>query len=187
MKILLFLFSFFFGFIAIAEEACQNAGIAVGDFEKYFQDFDLTKHDEKFLGHTLARHVGKSQDWLEGRLVGDRHKKFASTYNNLEIANKIIKEVILENSAKIKDWLENKPNKKRLSLNKEFKEKIGIVLMRGETKTRDCNVAVLVLKRVSREVKDFFIITSYPVSNKSDLEEYEKYISWKKYPMQDRK
>jgi hypothetical protein len=187
IKILFFLISLTISPFVTAGEICKNSGIAPEAIKEYFQDFDLTKHDEKFLGHTLARHVGKSQDWLEGRLVGDRHKKFASSYKDLETANKVIKEVILENHEKIQDWLENKPNKKRLSLSKDFKAKIGIVLTRDQKTVKDCNIAVLVLKRVSRDAKDFFIITSYPVSNTNDLEEYEKYISWSKYPMQDRK
>ena len=182
MKIILFILALFF-----QEQLFAQGGIGPNDIESYFKEFDLTKHDEKFFGHTLEKHIGKSQDWLEGRLVGDRHKKFVSSYNDLETANRVIKEVILENSTKIKDWLENKPNKKRLSLSKDFKSKIGILLMRGEKNLKDCNIAVVVLKRVSREAKDFFVITSYPVSSSRQMENSEKSMSWSKYPMQDKK
>ncbi len=130
----------------------------------------MKKHDDEFRGHTLEKHVAKSFDWLDGRLSGDRHMKFASAYTDVETANKVIKEIVLENEQKIKDWLEKDEEKKRLSLSKTFDKTIGAILKRGGKKTVDCNIGVIVLKRTDRHAKSFFIITSYPVSNKSEVD-----------------
>ena len=105
--------------------------------------------------------------------------KFASAYTDIETANKVIKEIVLENEQKIKDWLEKDEEKKRLSLSKTFDKTIGAILKRGGKKTVDCNIGVIVLKRTDRHAKSFFIITSYPVSNKSEVDGERTKKTWK--------
>lgn len=172
------LISFSIGF-AIADDTKSKKGIEFEKIKEYFESFDLKKHDEEFRGHTLEKHVAKSFDWLDGRLSGDRHMKFASAYTDVETANKVIKEIVTENEQKIKDWLEKNEEKKRLSLSKTFDKTIGSILKKGGKKTVDCNIGVVVLKRTDRHAKSFFIITSYPVSNKSEADGDKTKKTWK--------
>jgi hypothetical protein len=165
--------------LAVADDTKSKKGIEFEKIKEYFESFDLKKHDEEFRGHTLEKHVAKSFDWLDGRLSGDRHMKFASAYTDVETANKVIKEIVTENEQKIKDWLEKNEEKKRLSLNKTFDKTIGSILTKGGKKTVDCNIGVVVLKRTDRHAKSFFIITSYPVSNKSEADGDRTKKTWK--------
>jgi hypothetical protein len=174
----LLLISFSIGLVT-ADDTKTKKGIEFEKIKEYFESFDLKKHDDEFRGHTLEKHVAKSFDWLDGRLSGDRHMKFASAYTDIETANKVIKEIVLENEQKIKDWLEKDEEKKRLSLSKTFDKTIGAILKRGGKKTVDCNIGVIVLKRTDRHAKSFFIITSYPVSNKSEVDGERTKKTWK--------
>lgn len=158
-------------------DACK--GIEVTQMNEYFKSFSIQKHDKELLGHTLEKHVGKSKDWLEGSLSSDRHKKFASTYIDAETANKAIQEIIADNQEKINKWLDGDDDKKRLSLNKIFDHKIGTIIGKESTELKDCNIGIIVLKRTERNKKAFFILTSYPVSNQKEIDEYKKALNWK--------
>lgn len=174
-----------------AESECQCEGredkwkgIAVNDMSTYFKTFDISKQDQEFNGHTVHKHIGKSKDWLDGRLAGSRHEKFVSSYTDLDIASTVIKEVILENESRIKDWMDDK-EKDKLVLSKRFDKTIGVAMKKKDHELQDCNVAVIVLKRPHKAAEKFYIVTSYPVVNIGDVESEHK--EWKaknndKYP-----
>lgn len=160
-------------------------GIGLDELAVYFKTFDISKHDKEFNGHTVEKHVGKSNDWLDGRLAGSRHEKFVSSYTNLETTNRVIKEIVLENESKIKHWMED-DEKDKLVLSKKFDKKIGVAIKKKDKELKDCNVGVVVLKRPHKTAEKFYIVTSYPVINVGDVESDHK--EWKaknveKYPM----
>ncbi len=151
-------------------------GITTDEIPIYFKTFDITKHDEQFNGHTMEKHIGKSKDWLDGRLAGSKHEKFVSSYSDSATANDVIREVILENQDKIKEWLQDEDQDKLL-LTKKFDNKIGVVMKKKDKEIQDCNVGVIVLKRPHRVSEKFYIVTSYPVANVGDVESEDK--QWK--------
>lgn len=151
-------------------------GISIDEIPIYFKTFSISKHDEEFDGHTLDKHIGKSQDWLDGRLAGSRHEKFVSTYSDAATASDIVREIVLENQDKIKAWMEDQ-DKDKLVLSKTFDSKIGVAMKKKDKEIKDCNVGVVVLKRPHKMSEKFYIITSYPVVNIGDLESEHK--EWK--------
>ncbi len=151
-------------------------GIKFSEFNVYLKDFDISKHDEEFNGHTLEKHIGKSNDWLDGRLAGSRHEKFVSSYIDLSTASDVIKEIILENESKIKHWLEDQ-DKDKLILIKKCDKKIGVAMKKKDKEAKDCNVGVVILKRSHKTSDKFYIITSYPVVNIGDVESEDQ--EWK--------
>lgn len=163
--------------ISFADCDCEKVkGIDISDITTYFSALDLRKHDNEFYGHTIEKHVGKSKDWLDGRLSGNRHQKFASSYADADTANRVVKEVVLENQDKIRSWLEG-DDKDRLVLTKKFDAVIGTILKKKDHELKDCKVSVVVLKRPHMNTHKFYVITSYPILNVSDLEEYNR--QWK--------
>lgn len=167
--------------ISFAECDCdsnndKHRGIIASEITAYFNTFDLTKHDKEFYGHTIEKHTAKNKDWLDGRLSGNRHQKFASSYTNIDTATRIIKEIVLENQNKIKNWIEDQ-NDEKLILSKTFSEKIGIVMNKKDKEIKDCNIAIVVLKRSHRDAKKFYVVTSYPVLKIDDID--ESYQNWK--------
>ena len=168
-------------FAAESECACQGhqdrwKGIGVDNMTAYFETFDISKQDQEFNGHTVNKHVGKSKDWLDGRLAGSRHEKFVSSYTDLDTATAVIKEIILENELRIKNWMEDK-EKDKLVLSKKFDKKIGVAMKKKDNELQDCNVGVIVLKRPHKAAEKFYIVTSYPVVNVGDVESEHK--EWK--------
>jgi Bacterial CdiA-CT RNAse A domain len=56
-------------------------------------------------GHTLAKHVGKTEDFLRTRLATEPHIDAASTFYNREIAEEWLSAVLHDNQSKIVTWL----------------------------------------------------------------------------------
>lgn len=151
-------------------------GIKVSEYNVYFENFDISKHDQEFNGHTVEKHIGKSNDWLDGRLAGSRHEKFVSSYIDLETASNVIKDIVLENESKIKHWIEDQDQDK-LILIKKYDKKIGIAMKKKDKELKDCHVGIVVLKRAHKTSEKFYIVTSYPVVNIGDVESEHK--EWK--------
>jgi RHS repeat-associated protein len=111
-------------------------------------------------GHLVEKHVGKSLDYLQQRLATE-NINVASSFTNLQSANKVIA-ATLDNSQKdIDRWLENGLSP-RLSVEYSGSSKIGYGIIRGESDVRSFSDASIVLERSSSSSAGFFILTGYP-------------------------
>ena len=115
-------------------------------------------YDEDAGGHTLARHVGKTDDELRDRLMHERIAA-ASTYTDHQIAEQAIGAAIAGNRDRIVRWISGggHPN---LVLDYDSPRPIGRSLRRGQNESTPCSHAVLVLKW--KPPADYFVLTSYP-------------------------
>lgn len=86
--------------------------------------------DELLSGHTIEKHVGKSDNWLKQRLLDEPKTELASSYRNKEAANKTIAKFVKENKAEIEEWL--KSGEHRFEKDITMEEPIGNVLGRGK-------------------------------------------------------
>ncbi len=130
--------------------------------KNFIKKFNIEINDKTFDSHTINRHVGKSKDYLEGRLTC-KDMKFVSSYTDVETANNAIKEAMQYNIEKIKIWLNDDRKKAKISFSKKFDNKIGISLAKNMTVPVEAKIAVVVLKR--SEDDSFYVLTSYPVSS----------------------
>lgn len=64
-------------------------------------------------GHTLARHVGRDDDWLTGRLASDPRIPAASSFNTLADARLAIRAALSEHRARINNWANTTARNKR--------------------------------------------------------------------------
>jgi len=62
-------------------------------------------------GHTIERHVGKTEDELKKRLQTDKVSA-ASTYYDKEIATKAVKDSLKQHEQEIEKWLKNSKTRK---------------------------------------------------------------------------
>jgi hypothetical protein len=121
--------------------------------------------DEARGGHTLARHVAKSDGDLRARLAREPGISAASTYVDRETAESIVGRVLMEQRTRVAKWLRSKS---RTNLALQFKGTSTIVgrsLARGAASTTLCTDAIVVLKASApRDGLDgaFFVLTSYP-------------------------
>ncbi len=136
-------------------------------FEKVFgKRKDLTL-DELLGGHTIKRHVGKSDNWLRNRLIDEPRTKSASTFYNEAIANRTIAKFVKENREAIENWLQS--GEHRLQVDFEMNEPVGRVLTRGKggspnSKSIETKRVVIVAVR-DKTPQGWHIETSFPIKS----------------------
>ena len=123
-------------------------------------DRDLTI-DESRGGHTLKRHVGRTDDQLRERLDHERNISAASTYTDRATAERAVGAAIASNQQKIQRWMERGERRPNLVLDyNEPNDSIGRVMNRGALGSVPCDHSIVVLRADGRS--DYFVLTSYP-------------------------
>jgi hypothetical protein len=124
--------------------------------------YDLSR-DEARGGHTLARHVGRSDAELKERLRREPKISAASTYRDRTTAEHVVARALADNRARVDQWLARKGARPNLVLDyrgSTREEPIGRSLSRRSAGPVDCSDAVVVLR--SDDQRGFFVLTSYP-------------------------
>ena len=123
--------------------------------------YDLAR-DEALGGHTLARHVGRSDADLRERLRRERSISAASTYSDRATAERVVGRALASNRARVDQWLARQGARPNLALDYrgEAQESIGRSLSRRSSQPVVCADAVVVLRWDGR--RGFFVLTSYP-------------------------
>ena len=121
------------------------------------------REDERRGGHTLERHVGKTDAQLRARLQRDRRISAASTYTDLPTAERVVGETLDRARRRGGRWAGRTGRRPNLALDFDGDPRvvIGRSLRRGEAAAEDCHDAVVVL-RWDEASGDYFVLTSYP-------------------------
>jgi len=124
--------------------------------------YDLA-HDEALGGHTLARHVGKSDRELADRLRRERQITSASTYTDEDTARRVVGAAVDASREKIGSWERRKGARPNLVLNyiQPGDRPIGRSLGRRARASVPCHRALVVLRWVER-TSVWYVLTSYP-------------------------
>jgi hypothetical protein len=134
--------------------------LALGAFV-HASGYDLAR-DEQLGGHTLARHVGRTDAQLHQRLDREPQISAASTYDARSTAERVVGETISRFSARVSDWKARKGNRPNLTLRfKGDSRAIGRSLERGQREPVACYDALVVLRWDERR-HDAYVLTSYP-------------------------
>jgi hypothetical protein len=116
--------------------------------------------DEAQGGHTLGRHVGRSDQELRQRLSRERNIAAASTYSDRETAERVVGTVLNQQREKIQHWLDRTGEHPNLTLDYEGEQPIGRTLRRGASEPAPCSHAVVVLRYAGGG--QYYVLTSYP-------------------------
>lgn len=119
----------------------------------------LLELDESRGGHTLARHVGRSDAELQDRLQREQISA-ASTYTDQETAEAAVGAALQENRERINRWMERKSGHPNLVLDYDSGQPLGRTLHRGERQAEPCSKATVVLKWDGPG--QYHVLTSYP-------------------------
>lgn len=124
------------------------------------ESYDLGA-DEAKGGHTLARHVERTDAQLRERLERERNISAASTYTNRAIAERTVARALAREAARVSAWRGRSGNRPNLALNYRGAagELLGRTLRRGRPSSEPCTNAVVVLRW---DGKTGFVLTSYP-------------------------
>jgi len=121
--------------------------------------YDLER-DEERGGHTLKKHVGRTDEQLRERLEEERNISAASTWTDRESAETTVGEALRREHGRIENWMRRGYPRANLALHYDARRVIGRSLRHGYTQTVDCTSAVIVLRADGPD--SFFVLTTYP-------------------------
>jgi hypothetical protein len=143
----------------IAEEpGSSNPSSAATPTPSSAQRYDLER-DEERGGHTLKKHVGRTDDQLRERLERERISA-ASTWTDRDAAEVTVAEALRAEQNRINSWERRGYPRANLALHYDSGHTIGRSLRRGDDRTVDCTGAVIVLRADGPD--SFFVLTTYP-------------------------
>ena len=119
---------------------------------------DLSADDAKG-GHTLKRHVAKTDSELRDRLAQERISA-ASTYTDRASAEAAVGAALSQNKDRIAAWEDRSGGHPNLVLDYSSDKPVGRTLHRGDSEAQPCTHAVVVLK--FDPPHDYHVLTSYP-------------------------
>jgi CDI toxin RNase A-like protein len=122
---------------------------------------DLSQ-DEAAGGHTLRKHVGRTDDELRQRLRHERNIAAASTWTDRETAERAVADAIEQNREKIDRWLNRSGGHPNLVIDYDGdpSRPIGRTLHRDSDQAAPCSHASVVLKWSGPN--EYYVLTSYP-------------------------
>jgi hypothetical protein len=117
---------------------------------------------EELGGHTIARHVGLTDDDLRERLRREPGIAAASTYPDRETAERVVDAALRQSSRRIEAWIARAGSRPNLVLDfrGESSKPVGRSLRRGDARVRACPDAVVVLRWHASG--SYYVLTSYP-------------------------
>ena len=123
--------------------------------------------DESMGGHTLARHVGKTDAQLAERLRVEKQISAASTYTDRAAAERSVGAALADGGTKLSNWQRRVGRRPNLVLYyaEPSRKPIGRSLMRGRATSIPCTRAIVVLRWDERENK-YYVLTSYPEADR---------------------
>jgi hypothetical protein len=121
--------------------------------------YDLGR-DEQRGGHTLARHVGRTDDELRKRLARERNISAASTWTDRATAEAVVGQCLEAERSRVDSWIRRGYPRPNLALHYNAGLVIGRSLRRGDSRTADCSSAMIVLRADGPE--SFYVLTTYP-------------------------
>jgi toxin YxiD len=124
--------------------------------------YDLQR-DETLGGHTLARHVGRTDEQLAERLRRETGISAASTYTDVATARRTVALALEQSRDRVEAWASRQGSRPNLTLHyaQHSGPPFGRSLFRGETAARPADRALVVLRWLDREGR-WIVLTSYP-------------------------
>ena len=117
--------------------------------------------DEALGGHTLQRHVGKSDAELIARLEREPQISSASTYTDRATAEAVIGAALQSSNPALAAWRERGGRRPNFALRYRADRIIGRSMSRRHTESVPCDRVVIVMRWDERHNR-FYVLTSYP-------------------------
>ena len=117
--------------------------------------------DEASGGHTLARHVGKTDDELRARLRREPDISSASTYTDRTTAEGVVGAALASPPGAFDAWRNRQGSRPNFVIHFGAHRVIGRSVGRRSTEAVPCEDALVVIRWDVRRDR-FFVLTSYP-------------------------
>jgi hypothetical protein len=116
-------------------------------------------------GHTVEKHVGKTEGWLRSRLKTDpelRGEPFASSFYDKALANRAQMQAVKTFRSQIEEWLRGGSGRP-LRLEIEMGEPAGIVVTRGRSGSAVSSTVRVIIAR-DNTAQGWHVLTSFPIT-----------------------
>jgi hypothetical protein len=143
-----------FGF-AGSIRAARAARVTMG---RIYLNMHEAKAGSRIGGHTLLKHVGKTEAQLRERLRLEPKRTEVSSFFNLEEAEWAISETMRANASKIRQW--TTAPKRTLTLERNVGRKVGHALITKTDTLVDCSKVKVILKYGTYNGMPYYILTA---------------------------
>ncbi len=109
-------------------------------------------------GHTLRKHVGKSEEFLRHRLATEPNIKGASTFYDRQTAENSISGLLRSQQRTVDRWLAG--HRDALVLKDKLPVSVGTVILRGYTNSNAAYGIKIVLRRNAQTTSGYLLITA---------------------------
>ncbi|ERT14732.1 RNase A-like domain-containing protein [Photorhabdus temperata] len=113
-------------------------------------------------GHTLAKHVGLSEQELRARLLNNKSISRASTFYNQDVAEKVISEALKANRIHLENWAKYVPPTVSAPIEYVSSTSIGFGVTKGSKYVEKLYKVRVVLRYSEYNGKPFYILTAFP-------------------------
>jgi hypothetical protein len=117
--------------------------------------------DEAMGGHTLARHVARTDDELRERLRREPDISSASTYTDRATAEAVVGAALSSAPPSFDSWRRRTGRRANFVLHFGADHVIGRSMTRGRSEATPCEHALIVVRWNERR-QQFYVLTSYP-------------------------
>ncbi|MCC8404373.1 hypothetical protein LJ655_21235 [Paraburkholderia sp. MMS20-SJTN17] len=145
-----------FGF-AGSIKAARVAGITMGRINLIDHE---AKAGSRIGGHTIEKHVGRTEAQLRERLASETDRKVISSFSDLRSAEWAISDLMQANAIQIRTWSQSLPNYP-LVLNGHVGRNVGYGVIRATGKLVPMNRVRVTLKHKPYNGMPYFILTAY--------------------------
>lgn len=144
---------------ALAAGAARVASVRLGKLK--LAEHEAVKGIKKAGGHTIAKHVSISEADLLARLAQSPKMPLASSFVNIEQAERFISAGLKVNRWKIIYWATAK-SESILELTWQARTVVGYGFRQGSISRLDAYAVRIVLRRQVFNGKPYYLLTSYP-------------------------
>lgn len=122
----------------------------------------LMEHEGGSLGHTIARHVGRTPEQLIARFSEPRAPHISSSFGSLRQAELVISEVLSVKSKQMEYALKYSHARTTLVYAHKFNFPIGIYIERGATEVKKAYSVRIVIRPTTFNGKQYYLVTAFP-------------------------
>jgi hypothetical protein len=139
-------------------KAVRASGIMMGRIS-------LEMHEAKagsgLGGHTLLKHVGRTEAQLRERLVAEPKRTVVSSFTNKEMAEWAISETMRANAARIRNWIASAGAYSRLDMTHDVGRRVGYGVARDTGELASMSKVKMILLYQTYNGMPYYVLTAY--------------------------
>lgn len=118
--------------------------------------------EEAAGGHTILKHVERTEAQLNARLAAEPRVMAATTFRTLAEAERFVAEALRANKVAITEWAKTATVGQTKSFTYASGRVMGVGVQRGTQTLKDATRMVVVIRKKQIQDRIYFVLTSYP-------------------------